>query len=136
MAIEIKELDGVGAEILGVDLANLADPDLALIKECFAANGLVFFRDQSVTEQDHIALARKWGDINVRFDRGPSHARMIAPTEREFAFTARSWSAGTLGPVRGKVVLYPKTAEEHHADDGSCPVVLAYLDLPHDLPDL
>lgn len=61
----------------------------------------------------------KWGEIPVRFDRGPSRARMVAPEEREFEFTARAWSAGTEGPVRGHVVRMPTTAEELEAVRGS-----------------
>ncbi|MEO2161871.1 MAG: hypothetical protein ABGY29_05035, partial [bacterium] len=53
-----------------------------------------------------------WGEIPVRFDRGPSRAGMVAPTERPFEFTTRSWGAGTDGPVRGPVFLMPTTQEE------------------------
>lgn len=53
----------------------------------------------------------KWGEIPVRFDRGPSYARMVTPEEREFEFTARAWSAGTEGPLRGPVVALPDTRE-------------------------
>ena len=49
----------------------------------------------------------KWGEIAVRFDRGPSSASIVAPTRRAMEFTTRSWSAGTDGPVRGKVVKAP-----------------------------
>ncbi|MDA7951897.1 MAG: M20/M25/M40 family metallo-hydrolase [Pirellulaceae bacterium] len=57
----------------------------------------------------------KWGEIPVRFDRGPSHAKMIAPVERDFEFTTNSWSAGTDGTVRGIVLPEPKTLEELNA---------------------
>lgn len=57
----------------------------------------------------------QWGEIPVRFDRGPSFARMTKPVEREFEFTARSWSAGTLGAIKGKVVKQPTTMEELEA---------------------
>ena len=49
----------------------------------------------------------KWGEIPVRFDRGPSTAKMVSPVEREFEFTTRSWSAGTEGAVRGAVIKMP-----------------------------
>ena len=52
-----------------------------------------------------------WGEIPVRFDRGPSRAGMVAPSERPFEFTTRSWGAGTNGPVRGPVFLMPTTQE-------------------------
>ncbi len=56
-----------------------------------------------------------WGTIPVRFDRGPSHGRMISPVEREFEFTARAWSAGTDGPARGRLFREPGTQEEFDA---------------------
>jgi len=57
----------------------------------------------------------KWGDIPVGFDRGPCYAKMTAPEEHDFQFTARSWTAGTDGPVAGQVVRMPKTEEEYEA---------------------
>ena len=57
----------------------------------------------------------RWGDIPVRFDRGPSTCRMVEPAEFDFEFTTRSWSAGTDGPVRGRVVKQPETLEELEA---------------------
>ena len=54
----------------------------------------------------------RWGEIPVRFDRGPSSARMVKPVERELEFTTRAWGAGTDGPVTGKVVKEPRTLDE------------------------
>jgi len=61
------------------------------------------------------AHLQKWGEIPVRFDRGPSFARMVAPSEREFEFSASAWSQGTDGPLRARVVLCPETPEELEA---------------------
>jgi carboxypeptidase Q len=58
---------------------------------------------------------QEWGQLPVRFDRGPSSGRMVAPDERKFEFTTRSWSAGTDGPVRGVVLPEPQTEEELEA---------------------
>jgi carboxypeptidase Q len=54
---------------------------------------------------------RQWGELPVRFDRGPSTGRMVSPVERQFEFTTRSWSAGTEGPLEGKVIAEPATEE-------------------------
>ncbi len=67
----------------------------------------VWMRDQFAAYGLSNSHLFKWGEIPVRFDRGPSWAKMVAPSQREFEFTARSWSAGTQGPVRGKVVKEP-----------------------------
>ena len=57
----------------------------------------------------------RWGEIPVRFDRGPSRAGMVEPRARSFEFTAAAWSAGTAGPVRGRVVKAPTTLDDLEA---------------------
>ena len=66
---------------------------------------------------DDVHLHR-WGELPVRFDRGPCRARVVAPLQRELEFTARSWSAGTDGPLRARVVLEPETLEGLEAIEG------------------
>ena len=61
------------------------------------------------------ARLHRWGEVPVRFDRGPSSVKMVGPVEREIEFTTRAWGAGTDGPVRGRVVKEPKTMEELEA---------------------
>ena len=55
----------VGAEIHGVNLANLSDTEFSTIRQAFLDNGVIFFRDQTLSPEDHIAFAQRWGDINV-----------------------------------------------------------------------
>ncbi|MFG0331351.1 MAG: M28 family metallopeptidase [Phycisphaerales bacterium] len=57
----------------------------------------------------------EWGTISVKFNRGPSTARIVEPIEREMEFSSRAWSAGTNGPLRGPVVHEPETEEELEA---------------------
>jgi taurine dioxygenase len=65
MTLEIRPHGNIGAEILGVDLARLNDADLARIRAAFADHGVVFFRDQTINEDQHIAFARAFGRINI-----------------------------------------------------------------------
>lgn len=60
-----KMSEHVGTEMLGLDLNNLTDGDVAAIKAELAARGLVVFRDQQIDEQGHIDFARKIGPIVV-----------------------------------------------------------------------
>ena len=56
MTININSLPGGGAEITGVDIdSGLSGTELTRIHECFAEQGLVFFRDQKLTEENHIS---------------------------------------------------------------------------------
>lgn len=52
-------------EITDVDLASASDADFAEIKRAFAESGLIFFRDQKLTETQHIAFAERFGNINI-----------------------------------------------------------------------
>ncbi|GFE74815.1 TauD/TfdA family dioxygenase [Novosphingobium sp. TCA1] len=66
MTLEIRQHGRVGAEILGIDLScTISDEDFAEVRNAFAEHGVVFFRDQSFTEDQHIAFARRWGPINI-----------------------------------------------------------------------
>lgn len=58
------------------------------------------------------ARLHRWGEVPVGFDRGPSHARMVAPSVRELEFTAEAWSQGTNGPLRARLALRPATMAE------------------------
>ncbi|MEI7710437.1 MAG: TauD/TfdA family dioxygenase [Rhodospirillales bacterium] len=72
--IDVRPLGStVGAEISGLDLAiPLAGSALATVKGALAEHGVVFFRDQMLTENQHIALARQFGEIDI--NRFFSHA--------------------------------------------------------------
>ncbi|MEL6726928.1 MAG: TauD/TfdA family dioxygenase [Pseudomonadota bacterium] len=65
MAIQITPVDGVGAEITDIDIKSLSDEDFAQIQDAFAEHGVIFFRDQDTAEEDHIAFAERFGDINI-----------------------------------------------------------------------
>jgi len=56
----------VGAEIHGVDLAEpMSPPLLEAVRGALADRGVVFFRDQILTREQQVALARQFGDINI-----------------------------------------------------------------------
>jgi taurine dioxygenase len=75
----------VGAEIGGVDLAApVPDPVLAEIRRAFGAYGVVFFRDQWLTPEQHVGFAKRFGpiDINRFFATVPGYP-MIAEVRKE-----------------------------------------------------
>ena len=65
--LSIRPLSGaVGAEIGGVDLSGpLPEGALTGLKAALAEHGVIVFRDQTLTPEQHIAAARRFGGINI-----------------------------------------------------------------------
>jgi taurine dioxygenase len=63
--MQIETLPGVGAEITGIDLKKLSEAEFDAIRQAYADHGVIFFRDQDLSEEDHIAFAERWAPINV-----------------------------------------------------------------------
>lgn len=57
--------EAVGAHISGVDLCNLSDADFKAVQQAFFEHGVLFFRDQEMTPDEHIAFAKRWAEIEV-----------------------------------------------------------------------
>ena len=75
----------VGAEISGVDLARpIAADAFAEIRRAFGQYGVVFFRDQDLTPEQHVACAERFApiDINRFFTAVPGYP-MIAEVRKE-----------------------------------------------------
>jgi len=75
----------VGAEILGLDLADtLPDATIDAIRHALFQHGVVFFRDQKLTPEQHAAFAQRFGAINVnRFFKTVDGYPMIAEVRKE-----------------------------------------------------
>ena len=57
---------GIGAEIDGVDLScDLPDETIADIRRALLTYKVIFFRDQNITQEQHIAFARRFGDLEI-----------------------------------------------------------------------
>ena len=57
--------DAVGATIHDVALSRLDDAQVAEITEAWARYGVLFFHDQDLTPDQHVALAEQLGEIDV-----------------------------------------------------------------------
>lgn len=75
----------VGAEIGQVDIAGgISDEQFVEIKKAFVDYGVIFFRDQDLTPDQHIEFAERWGAINVnRFFRPVETHPQIAEVRKE-----------------------------------------------------
>ena len=66
-AIEIRPVSGgVGVELGNVDIGQgLSDAEFKAIQQAFIDNGLVFLHGQSLSPEQHIEFAERFGEINV-----------------------------------------------------------------------
>lgn len=55
----------VGMEAHGVDLRHIGDGELAMLQDAVFTHGVVYVPDQQLTPEDHIAFARRFGDIDL-----------------------------------------------------------------------
>ncbi|MCA3070279.1 MAG: TauD/TfdA family dioxygenase [Rhodocyclaceae bacterium] len=67
---EIRNLDGVGAEVLGVDLAQpMDDATFVAIERAYDDRGMLLFRNQRLTPAAHVAFSRRFGAVEVPTNR-------------------------------------------------------------------
>lgn len=57
--------DHVGAIVSDIDIAQVDEADIASIDAAWAEHGVLFFRDQSLTEEQHINFAEHFSTIDV-----------------------------------------------------------------------
>ncbi|MGB0112876.1 MAG: TauD/TfdA family dioxygenase [Ilumatobacteraceae bacterium] len=73
----------IGAEISGVDLAaECSDDDIALIRRALLDYKVLFFRDQDITTEQHLAFGRRFGELEVHpfAPHKPDHPEVLAIT--------------------------------------------------------
>jgi taurine dioxygenase len=87
---EVRPSSGaLGAELLGIDLSQPLDADgVADVREALTDHGVIFFRDQRLSPDQHIAFAERMGTINInRFFKTVSGYPQIAEVRKESAQT-------------------------------------------------
>ncbi len=77
--------DALGAEILGIDLAaEVGERQFAEISAAYDEFGVIFFRDQRLSPEQHLGFARRWGPINInRFFQPVAGYPEIAEVRKE-----------------------------------------------------
>ena len=64
--MDMKLLSGaLGAEINGVNLKDSSDKNFKIINDLLLEHKVIFFRNQEITEDEHKALARKFGPLET-----------------------------------------------------------------------
>jgi taurine dioxygenase len=121
MSISIRPLSySLGAEILGADLSRpVGDEDFAAIHHAFLDHGILLFRDQEVTREQHIAFSRRFGELDnhdtLPRDRHPEYPELLLVSNLPKAngkagdgkYTGQLWHSDmsfTLVPALGSLV--------------------------------
>jgi taurine dioxygenase len=97
---QLEQVTGsLGAEISGVDLSqDLSDQAVAALSDALVRHKVLFFRDQSVTTERHLAFARRFGPLEVH----------------PFTASIKSFSNDVAAP---EVIVIESTAERPSAAD-------------------
>jgi len=81
--MEVKLLSGaLGAEIKGLDLKDTSDKNFNKINDLLLKHKVIFFRNQKITTEEHVALAKKFGPLEIHayvkgLDKFPEIVRII-----------------------------------------------------------
>ena len=55
----------IGAEIGNIDLKSVSSDQIEMIRAALLQHQVVFFRDQDLSPEEHIAFARNFGDLEI-----------------------------------------------------------------------
>ncbi len=111
--MEIEPLsEACGARIAGIDLNDLSDGQFEAMKGVLADRGVIFIEGQDLTPEQHIAFARRWGEIDInRFFPTDGRYPEIAEVRKEKDQTANiggGWHTDhsyDIAPAMGSILL-------------------------------
>ena len=135
--LETHKIAGsLGAEITGIDLShNLSDAVLAEVRAALLDNLVICFRDQTITPEQQLAFARRWGDIHLHpFMQGmEEHPEILAIIKRpgDKKNFGGSWHTDQMfspSPAMG-TMLYAKQVPPAGGDTMFANLYLAYESL-------
>ena len=141
MTLTVTPIQGVGAEITGMDIKALTNGEFEAIREAFADHGVIFLRDQETTEADHIAFAERFGEININrfFAAHPDYPQiaMVAKEPDQTDNIGGGWHTDhsyDFEPALGSV-LVARELPKSGGDTKFASMYKAYETLPDDLKE-
>jgi taurine dioxygenase len=131
--IEVKPIAGaLGAEIAGVDLAFLDDETFKEIEAAWLKHLMIFFRGQTLTPEQQIAFARRFGEIHHHpfmrgMDEHPDILEIIKEEGDTRAFGEVWHTDQMFNPRPAKAtILYAKETPDAGGDTLFANMYLAY----------
>ena len=121
MTVEFRPLSyALGAEVRGVDISvPCSDADWKAIHAAFLQYGILLFRGQPLTREQHIAFSRRFGELDrhesLPLDRDATHPELLMVTNDAKAdgspsnsrYTGQMWHSDmsfTLAPALGSLL--------------------------------
>jgi taurine dioxygenase len=105
MAFNLRKLSyALGAEVRGVDLSKpMSEAEFGEIYRAFLSHGILLFRDQEITREQHIDFSRRFGELDrhdaLPRDRHPDYPEILLVTNEpkpdgspsDSRYTGRQW---------------------------------------------
>ena len=121
MALKLRKLSyAFGAEVCGVDVAKpMSESTFGEIYQAFLGHGILLFRDQDVSREQHIEFSRRFGDLDrheaLPRDRHPDYPELLMVTNEpkpdgspsDTQYTGRQWHSDmsfTTAPSLGSLL--------------------------------
>jgi len=116
MALDVQPMTGtIGAEVFGIDLADVSGEQLDELRKIWLDWKVLFFRDQHISIDDHIAFGRLFGELEVH-PFAPDDAEhpeiVVIESNAEVQYAAARWHSDvtwreepSLGSIlRGRII--------------------------------
>lgn len=139
--IRVEPLTGaIGAEIAGVDLREVDEETQVELHQAWMDHKVLFFRDQDLTNAQHVAYGRRFGELEVHpfVDNVPDHPEIIILESTPERFSAaETWHTDVTFrecPPLGSV-LYGRIIPPYGGDTCWANMELAYELLPDELKE-
>lgn len=133
---------GIGAEVRDLDLRRPTAADVAAIRELVVRHKLVVFRDQQFTDDEYVAMARRFGRPQVYFQdhyHHPRHPEIFVSSNVPMdgkkvgvAGTGRFWHSDYqfFDEPLSWTFVYPKVIPRGHRATMFVDMVRAWRELP------
>ncbi|MEL7156208.1 MAG: TauD/TfdA family dioxygenase [Actinomycetota bacterium] len=139
--IRVEPLTGsIGAEIAGVDLRELDDELIAELRQAWLDHKVLFFRNQDLTQEQHIAYGRALGELEVHpfSPQAEGHPEILVLESKPDRFeAAESWHTDVTFrecPALGSILL-GRVIPPYGGDTCWANMELAYELLPDDIKE-
>lgn len=121
MALKLRKLShALGAEVCDIDVTRpMSETEFGEIYHAFLAHGILLFRNQDITREQHIEFSRRFGELDrhdaLPRDRHPKYPKILLVTNEpnpdgtpsDTRYTGRQWHSDmsfTTSPSLGSLL--------------------------------